>query len=69
MEERLARLETSVEHVQTEVSELRQDLRDFRSETHGRFLSLENKFLWVMAAIGASFATLLGFMARGFGWI
>ena len=39
--ERLARLETRAEHLELQVSEIRQDIRDLRTEHREDFLRLE----------------------------
>jgi hypothetical protein len=72
VEERMARLEVTVEHIQSDVTEIKANLSRLDSKIdavkdsvealkRGR---LEDK-LWALLAM----ATLLGVMARGFHWI
>ena len=62
MEARVAKLEAVLEHVQTDIADIKQDLRDFRK-------SVDSRFLWLLGAYGAGFLVLLGAMAHGFGWM
>jgi hypothetical protein len=62
MEARVARLEASVGHIQTDISDIKQDLRNFRA-------SVDQKFLWLLGAYGVGFFSLLGFLAKGFKWV
>lgn len=58
MEPRVAVLEKSVSHIETDIAEMKQDLRSIL-----RFV------LGAYAAIAASALGLAGLMAKGFGWI
>ena len=49
--ERLARLEIRVEHVEGQISELREDIRDIRSR-------MDRHFLWILGVIITMWLTL-----------
>lgn len=61
MLERLAKVETAIEHMQARLTDLVNDLRDLRKAVH-------TNFLWVLGAIGATFAFLMLALAHGFHW-
>ena len=56
-----------------EIGSLRNDLGSLRSEHAADYRSLRDKmdteFRWVLLAFSAGFMTLLGAMAKGFGWL
>ncbi|ODT85350.1 MAG: hypothetical protein ABS69_00830 [Nitrosomonadales bacterium SCN 54-20] len=43
MEVRMAKLEAHVEHMQSDISEIKADLRDFRKETKEEFVALRKE--------------------------
>ena len=59
MEARLAKVEAAVEHIQTDIGEIRIDIRDMRKEA-------KRDFLLVFAAIIASFLILVSAMITGY---
>lgn len=66
MEVRLARLESAVEHIQRDVSELKADVRSIRCEiTKIR----TTDFRLFFGALISSVIGLVGVMAKGFGWL
>ena len=66
MEVRLARLESAVEHIQRDVSELKADVRSTRCEiTKIR----TTDFRLFFGALISSVIGLVGVMAKGFGWL
>lgn len=76
MEERVARLEANVEHIQADVFEMKVDLRGMRNEIKELALTTEQSFAdvrvgrmkdraWWLLNSGM----WLGVMARAFGWI
>lgn len=62
MEARVARLESDMEYVKRDVSEIKGDLKDFRKEAREDFRVTFGVIVFV--AIG-----LAGIMAKGFGWL
>ena len=80
VEERVARLETHVEHIRGDLSdvkmqvrELGRDLRDLDRKVDSFRLVFEQSLfkatVWALSLYFALAATLLGVMAKGFGWI
>lgn len=69
MESRIARLEATSEHMDREISDIKQDLRgmrqDFREDM--RSMRTDTKIVW--AFIFTTTAGLAGLMAKGFGWL
>lgn len=59
MEARITRLETSMEHVQRDIAELKADVRAIRT----------TDFRLLFGAIIAVALGLSGLMAKGFGWL
>lgn len=62
MEARVAKLEASMQHVERDIADIKQDLREFRSQTH-------SDLRWMLGAMAAAFLILLGAMAHGFHWL
>ncbi|MCB1909969.1 MAG: hypothetical protein KDH15_21620 [Rhodocyclaceae bacterium] len=62
MEARIAKLEASVEHIQSDVSELKNEVRGIRADMRSDFRLLFGALIAV--ALG-----LAGLMAHGFKWI
>jgi hypothetical protein len=76
MEARIARLETTTEHIQSDVQTLREDMKELNGKLDAKFEQIQKCFeslnlgrvwdrVWILLAMGA----LLGVMARGFMWI
>jgi predicted RNase H-like nuclease (RuvC/YqgF family) len=80
VEARISRLESHVEHIQSDITEmkanilrldhkfdsLRDSLSEFRLATEKTFARLT---LWALALYFTLAASLVGVMAKGFGWI
>ena len=49
--ERLAKVEAAVESIVREMSELRADLRELRSEIHSLSVKIDRNFLWTTGII------------------
>lgn len=62
MEARIARLESHVEHIQSDLTELKADVRDLRRADETNFRILFGAL--ITAAIG-----LAALMSKGFGWL
>lgn len=60
-EKRMTRLETTAEHMQGDIADLKTDMRDFRREVRTEF-----RFSYGVMVTG--FTALAGLMAKGFGW-
>ncbi len=80
VEERVARLETHVEHIRSDLSdvkihvrELGHHVRELDHKVDSFRLALEQSLLkatvWALGLYFALATTLLGVMAKGFGWI
>jgi predicted nuclease with TOPRIM domain len=80
MEERATRLESHFEHIQTDVTEMKADIRrldqkfdSLKDSVSELRLSMERSFhkftLWGLTLYFALATSLLGVMAKGFGWI
>lgn len=76
MEARIARLEATTEHIQSDVQTLRQEMKELNNKLDGKFEQIQKSFesmrigrvldrVWMLLAMSA----LLGVMARGFKWI
>jgi hypothetical protein len=80
VEDRLGKFESHIGHLQTDVSELKAEGRQWRSETNARFDRLSNSVarleervtrgdlqnrIWMLLLTGA----VLAVMAHGFKWI
>ena len=61
MEARMAKVEAAVEHIQSDLGEMKIDMRVLRSDAR-------SDFRWTLAAYGAGLTFLFGVMAKGFGW-
>jgi hypothetical protein len=62
LEPRVAKLEATVEHIQTDIADIKTELRGMRSNARADFRLL-------FGAIFSSFLILAGLMAHGFHWI
>ena len=84
MEARIARIESDVGHLRTEVSDIKADLRTRFDRVDTRIDRLESKLdtkidaltqtvfraqIWALLLYIALAAGILGAMARGFGWL
>jgi len=58
---RVAKVEAAVEHIQTDVSEVKSDIRDLRK-------AAETNFRILFGALIAAALGLAGVMAKGFHW-
>lgn len=76
MEARIARLEATTEHIQSDVHTLRQEMTELNTKLDAKFEQIQKSFesmrigrvldrVWMLLSMG----TLLGVMARGFKWI
>jgi hypothetical protein len=72
MEARVAVLETHVQHIRDDLTEIRKDLRELRSESDRNFKMLltmdEKNFRLLFGALIAVALGLAGLMAKGFHW-
>lgn len=62
MEARIAKLEASVEYIQTDIASIKQDVRDIRAD-------MRSDFRLLFASLIAVALGLAGLMAKGFGWL
>ena len=77
MEERIARLESDVAHLNRQIADIKLDIRALRDRMDARFDRLESKreaqrdskFAWLLPLCFVSAAGVIGAMAHGFGWI
>ena len=73
LEARVVSLEAAMENVQSDIREIKHDLRSFRKEVLDQFESLRKEYksdLFKVFGAGATLAIgLAGLMAKGFGWI
>ena len=77
MEERIARLESDVAHLNRQIADIKLDIRALRDRMDARFDRLEskrevkrdNKFAWLLPLCFVANAGVIGAMAHGFGWI
>jgi len=76
MEARIARLETTTDHIQSDVQGLRQEMKELNTKLDTKFDQIQKSFeslrigrvldrVWILLTLGA----MLGVMARGFKWI
>ncbi len=61
MQERLVKLETKVDHIQDDITEIKGDIRDIKKDQRADFRLLFGAVIFV--ALG-----LAGLMAKGFKW-
>ena len=80
VEARIARLEADVAHLRTDVTDIKVDLRARFDKVDSRMDRLDAKVdavkdalasakVWALVLYFALAGTMLGVMARGFGWI
>lgn len=76
MAPRIARLDSSVDHILRELSDIRTEARQLRADmsTENRQLraDMRTQLHWMLAGFAwmmASFAAMLGVLAKGFGWL
>lgn len=80
MEERIARLEVTVDHIQADVAEMKVDIRRLDAKMDGMKESLDAKIdairealasakIWALGLYIALAGALFAALARGFGWI
>lgn len=62
MEARIAKLESTVEYVQRDISEIKADIKDIRT-------TMRSDFKWLLGVYAAGILGLAGLMAKGFGWL
>lgn len=70
MEARIARLEASVEAIQRDVKETKDDLKNIRNidiQSIGK--KIDHFFIFIISLFLAGFGTVLYTLANGFGWI
>lgn len=76
MEARIARLEATTAHIQSDVQGLRQEMKELNTKLDTKFEQIQKSFeslrigrvldrVWMLLSMGA----MLGVMARGFKWI
>jgi uncharacterized coiled-coil protein SlyX len=80
MEARIARLESDVAHLRTDVADIKLDVRTLRDKMDAMAERFDTKFdglkdsiasakVWALILYLALAGSMLGVMARGFGWI
>jgi uncharacterized coiled-coil protein SlyX len=73
VEARIARLESHVEHIQSDITEIKSDVLRLDQKLDQKFDSLRDSLtkltVWALTLYCALAASLLGVMAKGFGWI
>jgi hypothetical protein len=69
MEARVAKLEAAVEHIQSDLVEIKTELRDHRGRFDGLRDRMERDFRILFGAIIAVALALAGLMAKGFHWL
>lgn len=80
LEARIAKLESDVSYIQRDIVNIREELRDFRSETGIEFKNVRSElkelrdlhhkdFRIIFGAIITVTLGLAGLMAKGFGWL
>lgn len=69
MEERMARLEAHVEHLQSDLSEVKIDIRRLDVKVDGIKESIASAKLWAFALYLTLAGGLLAVFARGMGWL
>jgi hypothetical protein len=69
MEVRVARLETSVSHIERDIAEMKIDARSMRQSIDQLRDRMEADFRITWAGIMALGLGLAGLMAKGFGWL
>jgi hypothetical protein len=69
LEARLAKLESSVEYIQRDITDIRTDLRFIRdTKLENLDAKVDSRFLWTIGIIIAVFGGLAGMIAKGFAW-
>jgi hypothetical protein len=69
VEARVARLEASVEHIEQDIAEIKNDARSMRLAIDHLRDRVDADFRITWAGIMASGLGLAGLMAKGFGWL
>ena len=80
MLERITRLESDVAHIRKDLDQLKQDVRDLRTELKAEINELRdglkalcdkvnNTIVWALVLFFSQTGTLLYVMARGFKWL
>ena len=67
MEARIARLESDVGHVRTDIAEMKLDIRSLRGKAEDIKDSVASAKIWALTLYIALAAVNLGALARGFG--
>ncbi|WP_157137670.1 hypothetical protein [Solidesulfovibrio carbinoliphilus] len=69
MEARITRLETLAEVTEKALTDIRGDLLEIRQDTKEIRKDLGNAKIWALILFGAGWVSLVGIVARGFGWL
>jgi hypothetical protein len=69
MEPRIAKLEASVEHIQSDISEIKSDLRKAVEKVDGGKDAVNSAMIWALLLYFGLAAGLLYALARGFKWL
>ena len=69
MEARIAKLESDVGHIKSDILEIKTDIRASRTSLDSVKDSISGAKTWALLLYIALAASLLGVMAKGFGWL
>lgn len=69
MEARVAKLEAAMEHVQRDISDIKQSLRGHDDKFDGLRDRMDSDFRILFGALIVTTLGLAGLMAKGFGWL
>ena len=69
LEARVARIEAHIEHIDVELADIKQDIRNVRVEIKSQSESFRGDLKWMLGLYAAGFGTLATLMAHGFHWI
>jgi len=68
MEARIVRLETLAEVTEKTLADIKGDVREIRKDTKDIRKELSAAKVWALILLGTGWISLVGVMAKGFGW-